>query len=363
MLENLLQDKVVYGLIPQLYFMIGKRNNYFNILMLVLVALTLAFCSIIFKQYLSKGKYGNSNNLNIESELLKSSQNQSLAIFTQSVLQKVTEELNTNPTGSLSNATISRIEALSLAFQPYKYLKEDSLSTMMFSPERGQLFWTLAHLKMDSVSWKKILRRVNFSFADLEGLDLSGMNLKGINLEMANLRAAKMIGMDLSQANLTGTNLWGAILDSTKFTNTDLTRADLRWAKLRHVLLDSARIEGAQAEDANFRYSNLKGASFRWANLNGADLSYADLENADLSGTSLYKTNIRNTNLTAVSLNLSKLKETNLIETELENIFVHENEWISKLREWNIIGYSQIQEKYKMVPDEKYPHKSRLISQ
>ncbi len=133
-----------------------------------------------------------------QSELIESVKKGSLVFLMSHILDKVDEELTNHPRRTLSKETIARIAALNTAFQPYAYVKGDSLSVKKLSPERGQLLLVLSIMNMDSSSFDTIKAKTSFAGADLRGANLNGANLSGVDLRDANLKEADLRGANLN---------------------------------------------------------------------------------------------------------------------------------------------------------------------
>ncbi|MBX2826524.1 MAG: pentapeptide repeat-containing protein [Flavobacteriaceae bacterium] len=186
--------------------------------------------------------------------LEESTRRSALTFELSSILDKIDEELDlqevenpeliTAPNRQLSSRLNGRIIALSNSLKPYKYLDENGELTRPLSPERGQLLISIvnSYLFTDYMQSK-----MNFSYADLEGIDLFKQNASYVNLSQ----------MNLNHANLKKGNFYGA-----RFVSTNLAWADL--------------------ENSLMRYANLSYANLKKANLEGCDFEGAYLPNAEM---------------------------------------------------------------------------------
>ena len=261
--------------------------------------------------------------INIQNNLLEADRKSSLVFLMSNILDKVDDEIKeqqkqliaqnvpiTDSTKySLSKPLLKRIVALSRAFRPYKILENDTLSSKLVSPERGQLFIALMENDLDSLTQNTIvangdfsnaiigniyLKGAHLSRASLSGADLSrahlveadlrGADLREANLLEADLRQAHLLEADLSRAHLAEADLSGAFLSHADLSRAILNRADLREAGLREVNLRGANLSQADLREAFLSYANLSQADFIHADLRGAFLIHADLRGTFLSG-------------------------------------------------------------------------------
>jgi uncharacterized protein YjbI with pentapeptide repeats len=285
-----------------------------------------------------------------QSELIGSIRSSQQVFLMGNVLDKVDDELDSDPNRTLSDATIARIAALGYSCKPYAYFAGDSLYKKKMSPERGQLLLALANMRIDSGSFAKIKHDTPFSGADLNGTDLKGADLSGIDLRGADLRSADLSGANLSGANLKGADLWGAILNDANLGGTNLNRVDLRWAELNSANLKMANLDGTDLSNAKLRRADLSGATFRWAISAGAMFNDANLSEVDMLGTNLARANFRNANLSGGNLLRVDLVNANLEGAQLTEARVDEK-WVENTEKWHIIVSPEIQTNYQVVSD------------
>ena len=122
------------------------------------------------------------------------------------------------------------------------------------------------------VIFKKDLRGINFTNANLKGADLQGADLSGAdmrwaylksallneaNLTNANLSFAKLIRTEVTNADLTNANFYRANLYRTDFTNSDLTNVDFRYSILTYAILANTNLQGANFENSGTWATNL----------------------------------------------------------------------------------------------------------
>jgi len=228
----------------------------------------------------------NNQNKKIDTQIYleEASRRNNLVFLMDNILQNVNMELDKKKDKKLSKSLIGRIGALSQGFQSYRFLEGDTLSRSL-NPERGQFLLALANSDMDTTSLDAIYKKATFKNAYLKGAFLDNLYLSGADLG----------GADLSYTDLNQTNL-----------SADLRYADLKYSMLIGADLTNAHLAGADLANAYLLFANLVGA-----NLEGTNLKGTSLENANLEGV--------------------KVKESN---------------WIEKLKEWKVIGYEEIKEKY-----------------
>lgn len=257
-------------------------------------------------------------------------------------------ELSTPNSDTLSQSLIDRIVAVSRGLKPYRYLIADSLTKEKLSPERGQLLTTLCKMKIDSLSFEKIKRNADFSFADLSEVDLSSVDLSYANLEQANFKQAKLSGSKWKETNLYLSNFWGANLSNVNFHKTRLVRANFAWTVLDHSKIDSSFMNGIVLKNAKLKKVIFQNTSMRWAEIEGATFKEAQLIHTDLAHSYLDKSNFDQANLIEVNLRKVKLGETNFSNSKLEKIIVVEG-WLSELSINHCIGIDHILEHYQIV--------------
>ena len=297
--------------------------------------------------------------------LTEASRRSSLIFMMSNIMDRVDEELNDekiedepfHSSRVLSDLTIGRLAALSQSMKTINYLENDSIIISPISPERGQLLMALANSKLDTLTtYQKIFSACTFEYSDLKranldslylvsanltGSNLSGAFLSWANLEEINLINAKMVNVTLNEPKLRGAKLNGAILDHSNLyeanlnyahlTDASLFNSDLSGASMQHSLLNNTRLinsnlNNANLNNANLNNANFEGASLRGATLLGADLSYASFKGADL------------------------------IDALLHDAIVHSIDWITSLKEYEVIGSNYIEQNYKIVefPDDEY---------
>lgn len=285
-----------------------------------------------------------------QSELIESIRKSSQVVLMGNVLDRVDEELEKNPQGPLSDATIARVAALSYSLKPYASFAGDTLMQTRLSPERGQLLLALSLMPIDSVSFAKIKQGAIFFQADLGDANLKGADLSGANLGEANLRGADLSGANLRGAYMKEANLWGANMNNAQLGGANLNRADARWAQLNGADLRGANMNGMDLRSAQLRKANLNGATFNWAKVTGAMLNEVTIVDVDMQGTIFERANLTKVDFTSSNLLLANLNEAIMDGTQLSDVRV-DKDWVEKLGKWKIINAQQLQAQYEVVPD------------
>lgn len=313
---------------------------------------------LILKQsqyYKSQIQYQNKQ-IAQQSALMEATRNSNLTVLMDNLFDQIDEELKEHPQRRLSEKTIERIAALNYSFQPYRYLKGDSLSEKKLSPERGQLLVLLASLNMDSSSFNAIKRQNSFLGADLEGADLSEIDLSGIDLREAHLKDAVLTRANLNRADLKKANLWGSHLKEASMVEADLQNANLSWANLMDAELRGAMLNGVKMTSAKLANADLRKASVMYANLSDTFLNEADLTEVDISFTGLKNANLSHANLQNAIMKTTDLSYAILDHTNMEGVnlrwaVIGEKNWFEKLEKWQVKGAKTIQQGYDLIPD------------
>lgn len=116
--------------------------------------------------------------------------------------------------------------------------------------------------------------------------------LRGIDLSNAELQGLKGMRIDLSKAYLFKGNLSGANIERSNFSEANLSGANLSGAVLTESILYDVNLSGADLSGANLCRANLEVANLSEANLSGAILWNTELWFASLSGAKLEKTKL-----------------------------------------------------------------------
>jgi uncharacterized protein YjbI with pentapeptide repeats len=286
-----------------------------------------------------------------QTEVIESIRKSNMALLVSNLLDDVNDELESSTNRTLSDGTVARIAALSLALRPYRYMVGRRLSEQPLSPERGQLLMALARMEMDTASFALLLKRVSFAHADLGRADLSGLNLRTVDLRSAHLVDADLTKAILDSANLADVNMNGADLRQSSLKAAHLERADLSWTDLRSASFALSNMDGVTLEGARAQRSDLAEASIRYARLNGALLSESNLESAVFFMSEATKVGFNGANLNQADLRKVSLSDADLTDAQLNGVLVQEEDWLQRLDDWKTIGGAQVRNRYRLIID------------
>jgi uncharacterized protein YjbI with pentapeptide repeats len=266
-------------------------------------------------------------------------------------LRQISDELEDKNSDTLSNEAINRIVGLSYGFIPQGWKQKRHLAIHEFSPESGQLLLSICNMDIDSISFFKLMRRADFSFAELSGAPMQAYKISEVQLIHANLSDADLQNSDLSAAKLEKAILERANLNQSNLNNANLKRADLSWAQMDFSTLINAELSGAKLNSASVRNSNLSRAKMDFSFLQACFLNDADLSDADLTGADLSGANFSGANLSRTNLKLANMQGANLVKAKLDGAKVDGIDWISQLSKWNVKDAEEIGRIYQVRPD------------
>lgn len=234
----------------------------------MLIALAPLSMAVLQTYYLKKQneKYDIQNKrIEQQTYLQEAERRSSLVFLFDNVLNKIDEELRSNPsTRELSPQLIGRIAALSKALKPYRFLEGDTITSQMSSPERGQVLLSLLASKLSQNTYDQIFLLSDFSYATLQSVNLDGMYLRNINLSHAVLQSVSLTGADLRHANLEGAEItdahvqWtgmrakAAYFDFANFYNARVTDSDFGGCSFEYTNFSQARLEKVAFQRASF---------------------------------------------------------------------------------------------------------------
>ncbi len=297
--------------------------------------------------------------IDLQHDSLQRSQNEQQINRLHALLQQADQELANSPNRQLSSSLIEQLILLSQALKPYNVLESlDTIRTL--SPERGFLLQSLLAMKMDSVSWGKIISQSNFEGADLRDANLSFVRLSNSRLAGADLSYATLDGANLNYANLSHANLRGAKMKMVQLNRVNLHRAQAQWAELQSANIQESNLGGANFSHANLRDANLTATLCKWSFWRGAILRGAILEKVDFLGSKLMKADLSGADLSWASLSRTEIKDANLREAKLDHVAIHLENWLQQLGEWNIEGNEKLVEWYEVVEKRSIQSQYRL---
>ena len=171
--------------------------------------------------------------------------------------------------------------------------------------------------------------------AVLRKVDFTGANLRGIFLDNADLRDAKLdCALAFREAPRDNRKPSCVLLEGASLIETQLQGASLNGAQLQGASLNGAQLQGASLDGAQLQGASLDGATHRYeaerrtldsvdwriypAQLQGASLNGAQLQGASLNGAQLQGASLGRAQLQGASLNGAQLQGASLIETQLQ---------------------------------------------
>ncbi|MGB0850906.1 MAG: pentapeptide repeat-containing protein [Bacteroidia bacterium] len=215
-----------------------------------------------------------------------------------SLLEKVEKELDNEVERTLSVGTIDQISNFSKSLEVYKFHAENHLSFGEYSIERSHLFLNLCKLNIESSTFERIKREVQFTNLKLSNVELSNLDLSGIDF-----RNSSLIGVDFSNSNLREANFGNCTLARSKFKN----------AQLKGSNLISADLSWTNGDFADFSYTRLKAANFRGASLIGTDFRHSKFKNTSIKVADMTKSNLRGVELRTVEMQGANFDSATLI--------------------------------------------------
>lgn len=221
------------------------------------------------------------DNLVLQNNLIEAERRGSLVFMFSNLIDGVNRELENdygnNNKRDLSPQLISRISALSMRLQPYRYLEQDELTQQAFSPERGQLLVTLINSDLDTDTYDEIFSQSSFDYSYIEGVNFDNRYFQNISLrnsKLVNVRfhESNLVGADLSSSNLNNTKFLFCNMKSSKLGKLNMDEVSFHMSELNDARTDTIhffqKIEesGEAVNDATFLVEN-----FFIQELNGTD--------------------------------------------------------------------------------------------
>lgn len=225
--------------------------------------------------------------INIQNNLAESTRKSSLVFLLSNILDNMDKEIkqqrekltykenNLKYEFKLSDELISRIVAISKAFEPYSKIDSSgSLSNELISPERGQLLIALTGVQLDSLSSSKIFKTSNFDFANVGDHVFRTKYLNGLKLNNANLSGSIFKNTQLIEVEISNSDL-----SYCKFKNCSFsTKGDSYYTNLKSVEMDSVNFDllGASFESSNMNNLKCRNCKGHFTAFN-SDLTSAEL--------------------------------------------------------------------------------------
>jgi uncharacterized protein YjbI with pentapeptide repeats len=156
--------------------------------------------------------------------------------------------------------------------------------------------------------------------AILKNMDLSGGDYQGIDLRRADLRGSNLSQSNLAECLLIKAKLDSSVLRAVNFTGASLHDADFSGADLQNAIFFGA--EGAKGIAATYAAGiySFTGVNFRGADLEGTDFRYANLQGADFRGARLARADFHGANLRHAIFSNAAHREAQIDETQADKI-------------------------------------------
>ncbi len=304
---------------------------------------------MIVEQRSLQGQLQDQNEQIIEQmALIESLQQSSATALLGNLLNKIDDELSGDTAGTLSDATILRISAVSASLKPHRILRADTLSEQTLSPQRGELLTALAILELDSTVFARIKREADFSKADLRGVNLREADLSGIDLHGADLSNADLRGANLRNAILRETMMWGAKLQNSILAGANMKNARVQWANFNGADMRRADLNGGKLANAQLRKVDFSYGSLKWADLEGAIFTESNMTRMNFFGTAFKRANLSGANLTQTNLRNTNFSQATLLGAILFRS-EHDAGWLAQLDDLHVTGAEDIQHRYQAV--------------
>lgn len=223
--------------------------------------------------------------INIQNNLAESTRKSSLVFLLSNILDNMDKEIKQQREQlkdkkidlefKLSDELISRIVAISKAFEPYSKIDSSgSLSKKLISPERGQLLIAITGVQLDSLSSSKIFKTSNFDYANVGSHIFRAKYLNGLKLNNADLAGSiftnnQLIDIEISHSDLSYCSFKNCFLS----TKGDVYSTNLKNAKLENVNFYSL---GVSFEDSNLEHLVTRKCKGPFTAFN-SNLTYAEL--------------------------------------------------------------------------------------
>ncbi len=218
-------------------------------------------------------------------------------------------------------------------FDAIDHTKFDSEAKIEALPETISL--RARHLE-GAVLIDAVLRKADFTAAQLQGASFFGAQLQGASLDGAHLQGASLDGAHLQGAflanaqlqgasffgaHLQGASLFAAHLQGASFFAAQLQGASFFGAHLQGASLDGAQLQGASLDRAQLQGAFLANAQLQGASFFGAQLQGASLDGAHLQGASLADAQLQGANFHLAQLQGALLDNAQLQGASLEEVF------------------------------------------
>ena len=279
--------------------------------------------------------------------LLKNSSAQQQQLLFEATFEGLKQDLNIGK-GTLSDSAIQKIVSFSASLKPYYPVNIDD--SMLVSPERGKLLMGICQLPMDSNSFQQLIKKVDFSYADLRKVELIDLKLNGIRLEKAALSKSRLKNIQLNNSSLEGVNFSFSEIDRCDFHNSNMGDIVFRWATVQNTDMQESELNAMCANNANFINVNFTKSNLKWTKLEGTYIEKSNFDSTDLMSAIFLEATIYASSFKSSRLRKSSWKKTKIIESNMNNAAVEEN-WFSNPINETTDSRKQLMNMYKIIQD------------
>ncbi|KZS42472.1 hypothetical protein AWE51_03250 [Aquimarina aggregata] len=124
---------------------------------------------------------------------------------------------------------------------------------------------------------RKILKKCDFSYADLQNTTIQNAYLNEAKLSNSSFKGAKIFNSDFKFAGLSGSDFSSCLILESNFKQSFLANTTIKNSLVRHSNFDNAEMLRANIYKTSFRNSNIKGVNFRNSILYDIDFICVDI--------------------------------------------------------------------------------------
>ena len=250
--------------------------------------------------------------------------------------------------GKLSENAIQSIVSFSASLKPYHLEHIDD--SLLLSPERGLLLMGICQLEMDTNSFNTLIRKVDFSYADLRGVQFSDLNLEGISLQKANFNDSKLMNVDFDNAQLEGTDFSFSEIKMCVFNRADMGDVIFNWATISNSDIRNAELNAMNTSSANFTNVNFSTSNLKWSQIHETYIEHCNFDSTDLMSANFVESILQSSTFNHCRLRKSSWKNTKISNSDMDFVAVEDN-WFNDVDSSQINGIDHIKSTYKIVAD------------
>jgi len=245
--------------------------------------------------------------------------------------------------GKLSENAIQSIVSFSASLKPYHLEHIDD--SLLLSPERGLLLMGICQLEMDTNSFNTLIRKVDFSYADLRMKEFVNLKIDNIKLNYSNLEHSFLKNVSLENAKLNNVNLNSAELSNLNLQSAYLVNTNLKWAVLKQCILDNADLHDSQANNSQIIESSFKKSNLKRLNFSGSLIEESQFIASDLMSSIFVNTTIFETDFSQSRLNNTSWLNVKISNLNVDQIVVNEK-WLDETTVNQVDRISDLQDTY-----------------